>query len=106
MTLELRHHRKIITDAPRMQVLALFAITTVTLDPKITNLGNLLGGLIVTRKSSITTAAAAAVGSAPSVGVIGPGGAWAGERRGGRRVVIGESTAAAAALGGAVGWRR
>lgn len=90
-----------------MQVSALFAITTVPLDPKITNLGNLLGGLIVTRKSSITAATAAAVGSAPRVGVIGPGGAWAGEGRGGRRVVIGESTsAAAAALGGAVGWRR
>ena len=104
MTLELHHHQKIITDAPRMQVSALFAITTVPLDPKITNLGNLLGGLIVTRKSSITTATAA-VGSAPSVGVIGPGGAWAGEGRGGRRVVIGESIAAAA-LGGAVGWQR
>ena len=86
-----------------MQVSALFAITTVPLDPKITNLGNLLCGLIVTCKSSITTAAA--VGSAPSVGVIGPGGAWAREGRGGRRVVIGESIAAAA-LGGAVGWQR
>ena len=103
MTLELHHHQKIITDAPRMQVSALFAITTVPLDPKITNLGNLLGGLIVMRKSSITTAAV--VGSAPSVGVIGPGGAWAREGRGGRRVVIGESIAAAA-LGGAVGWQR
>ena len=103
MTLELHHHQKIITDAPRMQVSALFAITTVPLDPKITNLGNLLGGLIVMRKSSITTAAA--VGSAPSVGVIGPRGVWAREGRGGRRVVIGESIAAAA-LGGAVGWQR
>ena len=85
-----------------MQVSALFAITTVPLDPKITNLGKLLGGLIVTRKSSITTVAA--VGSALSVGVIGLGGVWAGEGRGGRRVVIGESTAAT--LGGAVGWWR
>ena len=85
-----------------MQVLALFAITTVPLDPKITNLGNLLNGLIVMRKSSIT---AAAVGSTPSVGVIGPGGVCAGEGRGGRRVVIRESTAAAT-LGGAVGWWR
>ena len=84
-----------------MQVLALFAITTIPLDPKITNLGNLLGGLIVTRKSSITTTAA--VGLAPNVGVIGPGGVWAGEGREGRRVVIEESTAAVA-LGGAVGW--
>ena len=86
-----------------MQVSALFTITTVPLDPKITNLGNLLGGLIVMRKSSITTAAV--VGSAPSVGVIGLGGAWVGEGKGGRRVVIGESTAIAT-LGGAVGWRR
>ena len=103
MTLELRHHRKIITDAPRVQVSALFAITTVPLDPKITNLGNFLGGLIVMRKSSVTTAAV--VGSAPSVGVIGLGGAWVGEGKGGRRVVIEESTAIAT-LGGAVGWRR
>ena len=103
MTLERRHHRKIITDAPRMKVSTLFAITIVPLDPKITNLGNLLDGLIVTRKSSITTVAA--VGSALSVGVIGSGGAWAGEERGERRVVIGESIAATT-LGGAVGWRR
>ena len=105
MTLEVHHHQKIITDAPRMQVSALFAITTVPLDPKITNLGNLLGGLIVTGQSSITTAAAA-VGSAPSVGVIGPGGAWTGEGGRRRRVVIGESASTAAALGGAVGWQR
>jgi hypothetical protein len=93
--LQLSEHRKAVPQAPRMQVPAPLAVPTVSLKPKLANLGDLLG---LPDRSAI----GAAVGSAPrgrGAGVIGPGPGAREARR-----VIGEAVGSLRRC--AVGWRR